>query len=109
MFKIENPLKSGFKCRLIQILDGKTGSYGTAYNHYNESLETFGLICFIGFFMSGVFILTASLLYFKQIMAAEEEQHQYKMLRKIGLSTEIKVITKGCSCFLNSLINRHNP
>ena len=63
--------------------------------------------------MSGVFILmTASLLYFKQIMAAEEEQHQYKMLRKIGLSTEIekRVITKKVvPCFLNSLINRHNP
>lgn len=98
VFKYENPLKSGdLNADFIQILDGKTGSYRTAYNHYNESLENFGLICFIGFFMSGVFILmTASLLYFKQIMAAEEEQHQYKMLRKIGLSTEIekRVITK---------------
>ena len=47
--------------------------------------------------MSVIFILmTASLLYFKQIMAAEEEQHQYRMLRKIGMDiqTEKKVIVK---------------
>ncbi|MGI6372086.1 MAG: ABC transporter permease [Caldicoprobacterales bacterium] len=98
VFKFENPLKSrDLNADLMQILDGKTGSYRTAYNHYNESLETFGLVCFIGFFMSVVFILmTASLLYFKQIMAAEEERRQYKMLRKIGMDTRIekKVITK---------------
>jgi len=67
-------------------LTGKVERYKTAYGLYNESMETFGLICFIGFFMSGVFILmTASLLYFKQVMAAEEERHQYKMLRRIGM------------------------
>ena len=98
VFKFDNPLKlRDLNADLMQILDGKTGSYRTAYNHYNESLETFGLVCFIGFFMSVVFILmTASLLYFKQIMAAEEERRQYKMLRKIGMDTRIekKVIAK---------------
>ena len=98
VFKFENPLKSGdLNADLVEILDGKTGKYRTAYNHYNVSLETFGLVCFIGFFMSVVFILmTASLLYFKQIMAAEEEKHQFKMLRKIGMDnqTEKKVIVK---------------
>lgn len=82
---------------LIGVLDGKVDRYKTAYTLYNESLETFGLICFIGFFMSGVFILmTASLLYFKQIMAAEEERHQFKMLRRIGMDekTERQVIRK---------------
>jgi putative ABC transport system permease protein len=47
--------------------------------------------------MSVVFILmTASLLYFKQIMAAEEERHQYEMLRKIGMDSQVerRVITK---------------
>ena len=98
VFKFENPLKSrDLNEELTKILSGKVGSYRTAYDHYNESLETFGLICFIGFFMSVIFILmTASLLYFKQIMAAEEEQHQYKMLRKIGMDTRVekKVISK---------------
>lgn len=82
---------------LTQILYGNTGSFRTAYANYDESLQTFGLICFIGFFMSAVFILmTASLLYFKQIVAAEDERHQYKILRKIGIDDQIerKVITK---------------
>ena len=79
------------------ILQGDDVWYESAYALYVESMSTFGLICFIGFFMSGVFILmTASLLYFKQVRAAEEESHQFKMLRKIGMDevTERKVIRK---------------
>lgn len=82
---------------LKAVLEGTADRYRTAYDLYNEAMETFGLICFIGFFMSGVFILmTASLLYFKQVMAAEEERHQYKMLRRIGMEdkTERQVIQK---------------
>lgn len=82
---------------LKAVLEGTADRSWTAYDLYNESMETFGLICFIGFFMSGVFILmTASLLYFKQVMAAEEERHQYRMLRRIGMEdkTERQVIQK---------------
>jgi len=82
---------------LAAVLDESDAKYMTAYNLYNESMQIFGLLCFIGFFMSGVFILmTASLLYFKQIMAAEEERHQYQMLRRVGMDekTERKVIRK---------------
>lgn len=82
---------------LSQVLNGSATQYRTSYDLYNESMETFGLICFIGFFMSGVFILmTASLLYFKQVMAAEEERHQYRMLRRIGMEekTECRVIQR---------------
>ena len=87
VFIYENPLSSPeLDNKLTQILSGNTGRFRTAYNLYDESLQTFGLVCFIGFFMGAVFILmTASLLYFKQIMAAEEERHQYKILRKIGM------------------------
>ncbi|QOX62112.1 ABC transporter permease [Anoxybacterium hadale] len=82
---------------LKTVLESRGVKYSTAYGLYNESMETFGLICFIGFFMSGVFILmTASLLYFKQIMAAEEERHQYRTLRRIGLDvrTERQVVRR---------------
>jgi putative ABC transport system permease protein len=82
---------------LTAVLTGSDAQYESAYNLYNESMQIFGLICFIGFFMSGVFILmTASLLYFKQVTAAEEESHQYKMLRRIGMDekTERQVIKK---------------
>ena len=98
VFNYENPLQSeGLAGKLTQILSGNVGSFRIAYNHYNESLETFGLVCFIGFFMSAVFMLmTASLLYFKQVMAAEEERHQYRMLRKIGMDSQLekRIITK---------------
>lgn len=98
VFNYEDPLKStDLNRELLMVLSNNALGYKTAFNLYNESLETFGLICFIGFFMSGIFILmTASLLYFKQIMAAEEERHQYKMLRKIGMDDRVenKVIMK---------------
>lgn len=89
VFKYAYPLRSrDLNNELNQVLQGNVSSYRTAYNHYAEYFETIGLVCFIGFFMSVVFILmTASLLYFKQIMAAEEEGHQYRMLKKIGLSS----------------------
>lgn len=98
IFIYQDPLKSPELNReLTQILSGNTGKFRTAYTLYDESLQTFGLVCFIGFFMGAVFILmTASLLYFKQIMAAEEEKHQYRILRKIGMDevTERRVIKK---------------
>lgn len=96
--KYENPLGShDLNRRLNQVLAGRVSSYRLAYNHYIDALENFGLVCFIGFFMSIVFILmTASLLYFKQIMAAQEERHLYQTLRKIGIrpQQEARVITK---------------
>jgi putative ABC transport system permease protein len=82
---------------LNEVLSGNADSYRTAFNHYNELMETFGLVCFIGFFMSAIVILmTASLLYFKQVMAAQAERHQFRMLRKIGMDDQVKkkVITK---------------
>lgn len=88
---------SKLNAELMTVLTGAEVKYKTAYNLYNESMQIFGLICFIGFFMSGVFILmTASLLYFKQVTAAEEDSHQYKMLRRIGMDekTERQVIKK---------------
>lgn len=98
VFIYRNALRSpDLNRELTQILTGNTSKFRTAYTLYDQSLQIFGLICFIGFFMGAVFILmTASLLYFKQIMAAEEERHQYKILRKIGMDevTERGVIKK---------------
>ena len=69
----------------------KVSFFRHAYAEYSESLLIFGLVRFIGFFMGAIVILmTASMLYFKQIMAAEEERHLYNILRKIGMSEEIE-------------------
>lgn len=109
VFKYQNPLDAhDLNKELNRILAGNVGSYRLAYNHYIEALEIYGLVCFIGYFMSVVFILmTASLLYFRQVMAAEEEQHLYKMLRKIGFGpkAQSKVIAKRLlSVFLLPLL-----
>ena len=91
------PMSPALNMKLKDILDGNTSSYRMAYNDYSEGLLIFGLVRFIGFFMSAVVILmTASMLYFKQIMAAEEEQHLFRMLRKVGMDESIqkKVIKK---------------
>jgi len=98
IFNYENSLtNSKLDEELRELLKGNAIGFRTAYGLYIEYMQIFGLICFIGFFMSAVFILmTASLLYFKQIMAAEEEKHQYDMLRKIGMDdqTERKIIAR---------------
>ncbi len=98
LFNYEDSLDNGkLDEELRRVLKGNAEGYKTAYGLYIESMQIFGLICFIGFFMSAVFILmTASLLYFKQIMAAEEEKHQYAMLRKIGMDarTESRIIAR---------------
>lgn len=92
LFNYKNSLTSRkLNEELTQILSENTKGFRTAYTNYDESLQSFGLICFIGFFMSAVFIMmTASLLYFKQVMAAEDERHQYKILRKIGMDEQVE-------------------
>ncbi|MCG8540297.1 MAG: ABC transporter permease [Clostridia bacterium] len=92
LFNYKNSLTSRkLNKELTQILSENTKGFRTAYTNYDESLQSFGLICFIGFFMSAVFIMmTASLLYFKQVMAAEDERHQYKILRKIGMDEQVE-------------------
>jgi putative ABC transport system permease protein len=82
---------------LKQVLEGRVGGKRISYYTYNELLSIFGLICFIGFFMCAIFILmTASMLYFKQVTIATEEKSQYAMLKKIGLDSNMegKIIRK---------------
>ena len=92
----KKPMSPALNAELEKILS-RTSSYRLAYKDYSEGLMIFGLVRFIGFFMSAVVILmTASMLYFKQIMAAEEERHLFRMLRKVGMDERMqkKVIAK---------------
>ncbi|MEX1377087.1 MAG: ABC transporter permease [Eubacteriales bacterium] len=69
------------------------GMYRLLYNSYIESMEVFGLICFIGYFICAVFVLmSVSLLYFKQIAIGTEESNQYEKLRKIGMDKEQEAV-----------------
>lgn len=81
----------------VLLRSGRTGGFRVSYYTYNEFLSVFGLICFIGFFMCAMFVLmTASMLYFKQVAIATEEKAQYQMLKKIGVDSDIesKIIGK---------------
>lgn len=76
---------------LIELMKNSdnVGSYRILYRTYIESMEIFGLVCFIGYFICAVFVLmSVSLLYFKQIAIGTEEVNQYERLRKIGMDKE---------------------
>ncbi|MCT4594089.1 MAG: FtsX-like permease family protein [Anaeromicrobium sp.] len=98
VYSFEDSLESKkLNMDLKNVLEKNVGSYRTAYDFYDESLQSFGLVCFIGMFMGVVFaLMTASLLYFKQLMLAEEEKKQYEILRKVGMckSIESRVVSK---------------
>jgi len=83
---------------LNRLLEGNESvkSYSILYDAYIESMTMFGLLCFIGYFISAVFILmSVSLLYFKQVAIGTEEISQYESLRRIGIDKdqENKIIT----------------
>lgn len=76
---------------LDKLLSDKDIVSGVAYENYTALITIFGLICFIGFFMCAIFILmTASMLYFKQVTIATEEKQQYNTLKKIGIDDDLK-------------------
>ena len=76
---------------LASVLSGNVGSYRLFFYTYNQLLGNFGVLCFTGFFMCAMMILmSASILYFKQITLATEEKYQYNMIEKMGIEEEIK-------------------
>ncbi len=76
---------------LKTLLGKRSDRYSIAYRNYNDFLQFFGQMCFIGFFMCVMLILmTASMLYFKQITIATEEKSQYDTLRRLGISEELE-------------------
>lgn len=59
----------------------------TYYNIYRKGLESGGLNLFILGFLGLVFLAaTGSIIYFKQLTEAHEDQSRYEILRKIGVS-----------------------
>lgn len=86
----KNALSSGEAAKdLEEVIASRAGSYNIAYNHYIDQMSLYGLLCFIGYFICAVFIImSASMLYFKQIVIGTEERRQYMMMRKIGMSAE---------------------
>jgi len=54
---------------------------------YEEAYQTNGMMIFIGGFIGSLFLLaTGSILYFKQLMDAQEDRPRYAVLQKIGMN-----------------------
>nr|WP_265182125.1 FtsX-like permease family protein [Geomicrobium sp. JCM 19055] len=64
------------------------------YSAYEGSIQNFGLLIFIAGFLGFVFLLsTGSILYFKQMIEADQERNQYRTLRQLGF--QVDDIMKG--------------
>ncbi|MDF3552138.1 ABC transporter permease [Bacillus cereus] len=60
---------------------------GAFYKAYVGIMDMTGLTLFIGIFLGAVFVLeTGSIIYYKQLSEAYENQRYYKTLRKIGVT-----------------------
>lgn len=64
------------------------------YTNFKSNMTITGTLMFIGIFLGVIFLLaTGSMIYFKQIAEAYQDQQTYMMLRKIGMTK--KEIKKG--------------
>ncbi|MFC7687685.1 FtsX-like permease family protein [Ureibacillus sp. GCM10028918] len=75
--------------RSIVIEDNDQGFIQQSYEEVRKgNITSLGLTIFVTAFLGLAFLLTTgSILYFKQMAEAEDERESYKILRKIGFST----------------------
>ena len=91
VFKYDNPLRSGRSLGVSPRYFLATQIVSGSLQYLCRITRNFRACLFHWIFMSIVFILmTASLLYFKQVMAAEEERGQYQMLRQNRMDSELE-------------------
>ncbi|MEC1178118.1 ABC transporter permease [Metasolibacillus meyeri] len=84
-------IQSGADIRDIFELDGKQiiVKQNSYQQEWQEYMSIFGMTIFIAAFLGLAFLLTTgSILYFKQVAEADEEQASYTTLRKIGFSEQ---------------------
>ena len=72
-------------------------NFTSSITMYKEYLEVFGLMLFIGIFLSIIFLLcTGSIILFKQLSSIYDDKERYTMLKKIGAKNKDieKVLSK---------------
>ncbi|HEY4543570.1 MAG TPA: ABC transporter permease, partial [Tissierellaceae bacterium] len=100
-FKVESKYKSYNTSKELWKTLGKEEGYTMnlyfkAINHV-DTRNSFGIILFIGFFISFLFFLaTGSIIYFKLFDEIKQDREEYLILRKIGITNKElnKIITK---------------
>lgn len=92
-YTVKNDYKAKALTEELNKIVPKQMSIMTYYENYNGYYKSSGSIMFIGVFLGVLFFLaTGSIIYFKQIMEANDDKDRYLTLRNIGVSTkEIKV------------------
>lgn len=78
-----------------QMPDALEGSFSSRVEPYVSDKQTWGLVLFIGLFVSILFFMAAgSFLYFKMFTELHEDKAQFKALRRIGLTEhEMRKVT----------------
>jgi putative ABC transport system permease protein len=93
--KIDNEKKSLEMARSIQKLVEENIKFNYPFNftssitEHKELMQVYGLMLFIGIFLSIVFLLcTGSIILFKQLSGIYDDKERYKMLRKLGATNK---------------------
>ncbi|MEK4427171.1 ABC transporter permease [Solibacillus sp. FSL K6-1523] len=93
---MKNDLKQQDISKLIydQLSPEQQGTFTSVPKSYEESIASLGSLLFVGSFLGLVFLAaTGSIIYFKIVTEAEEDQAKYAILNKIGVSGKQMVKT----------------
>jgi len=72
-----------------QLSSEQQESFSSVPQSYEDSLATVGALLFVGSFLGLVFLAaTGSIIYFKILTEAEEDQEKYAILNKIGVNSK---------------------
>lgn len=93
---MKNDLKQQKVSKVIydQLSPEQQGTFTSVPKSYEESIASLGSLLFVGSFLGLVFLAaTGSIIYFKIVTEAEEDQAKYAILNKIGVSGKQMVKT----------------
>lgn len=93
---MKNDLKQQEVSKVIydQLSSEQQDSFSSVPKSYEESMASVGSLLFVGSFLGLVFLAaTGSIIYFKILTEAEEDQAKYAILNKIGVSGKQMVKT----------------
>ena len=85
--EVSDEINSKELAEKINKIVGEEGKLDSYYFKYEDVLKSNGMMLFIGGFLAILFLMaTGSILYFKQLMDANNDSETYRILSKIGVS-----------------------
>lgn len=87
VYEISNEDDAKELTKAIAEIMPEKANFSSFYTNYSSSLETTGLLIFMGGFLGLVFLAaTGSIIYFKQLTEANSDKERYEILYKIGVN-----------------------